>query len=220
MFDTRLRPLIDPPLDKMAQLAGRAGISANQLSFAGLILAALSAAAIVLGLFALAFVLVVLNRLADGLDGALARRQGPTALGGYYDIVFDFWFYGAVPLAFALYDPGANAVAAALLIASFYANGATFLAFSAIAPGRGLWTEAQGKKAIYYFAGLAEGAETIAVFLAMCAFPRAFAFIAMGFALLCFLSAAVRTLSVRVALAEEGAPSASSARPAREEEVL
>lgn len=200
MFDSRLRPLIDPPLRMIAGVLARTGLTANQMSIVGLVCAAGAALAVVFGLFAVAFVLVALNRVADGLDGALARRLGPTELGGYYDIVFDFWFYGAIPLAFALHDPAANAVAAAVLIASFYANGATFLAFSALAPGQGLKTEAQGRKAIYYFAGLAEGFETIVVFLAMCAFPRWFFAIAFGFAAICFLSAAVRTLQVRALL--------------------
>lgn len=200
MFDSRLRPLIDPPLNACAAALARTGVTANQMSLAGLAFAGLAAVAIIVGWFALAFVCIGLNRLADGLDGALARRAGPTDLGGYYDIVFDFWFYGAVPLAFALHDPASNAVAAALLIASFYANGATFLAFAALAPDRGLSTEAQGRKAIYYFAGLAEGFETIVVFLLMCVVPSAFFVIAIAFAAICFLSAATRTIQVTALL--------------------
>lgn len=196
MFDTRLRPVIDPPLKALARVLDRAGLSANMVSFAGLVLGALAAGAIVAGAFAAALALVVLNRLADGLDGALARRRGATDLGGYYDIVFDFLFYGAIPLAFALHDTQ-NALAAAVLLTGFYANGASFLAFSALAARRGLSTEMQGKKAIYYFAGLAEGAETIAVFILMCLFPRAFALLAYAFAGMCFLSALVRVVQVR-----------------------
>lgn len=213
MFDTRLRPLIDPPLDWTARIFDRFGVSANAMSLAGLVLAGLAAVSIAFGLFGAAFVFVALNRLADGLDGALARRQGPTDLGGFYDIVFDFWFYGAIPLAFALHDPSTNAVAAAALIASFYANGATFLAFSALAARRRLTTRAQGHKAIYYFAGLAEGFETIVVFLLMCLVPGAFFAIAFAFAAVCFLSAGVRTLEVRAALASP-APGTDAHEPA------
>lgn len=197
MFDSRLRPVIDPPLDRGAAFLARLGVSANAATGAGLVLALAAAGAIVAGAFAAAFVLIVLNRLADGVDGAIARRSGSTDLGGYYDIVFDTVFYGTVPLAFALYDPAANALAAAALIASFYVNGASFLAFAALAARRGLTTAVQGEKRIYYFAGIAEGAETIAVFLAMTAFPGAFAWIACAFAALCGITAAVRVFAVR-----------------------
>lgn len=202
MFDSRLRPLIDPPLNAAARRIARTGLHPDTLTFAGLALGLLAALAIVFGLFTLALVLLLLNRLADGLDGPLARLRAPTGsdLGGYYDIVFDFLFYGAIPLAFALHAPAENALAAALLLASFYANGATFLAFAALAARTGRTTSVQGNKAIYYFAGLTEGAETIATFLAMCLWPSAFAPIATVFAVLCFISAAARIVMVRALL--------------------
>ena len=206
MFDSRLRPLIDPPLERAARLLARTGIAANMLTWIGFGFGLGAALAIALGHFAAAFVLVALNRLVDGLDGPLSRLRRPTALGGYYDIVLDFLFYGLVPLAFALHDPAANALAAAVLLASFYANGATFLGFAVLAAQEGLSTTVQGQKAIYYFAGLAEGAETIAVFLAMCVFPAAFAPMAVGFAILCFLSAAARIIMVRQMLMKKDAP--------------
>ena len=201
MFDSRLRPLIDPPLDRAAAILARAGLSADALTVAGLVAGLAAGRAIVAGIFWLAVVLVALNRLADGLDGPLARAAGGgTDLGGYYDIVFDFLFYGAIPLAFALHDPERNALAAAVLLASFYANGATFLAFAALAARTARTTTVQGRKAIYYLAGLAEGAETIAVFLAMCLWPYHFRAIALAFAGLCFLSAAARIIMVRAML--------------------
>ena len=197
MFDSRLRPLIDGPLNVLADVLHRAGVPANSLTILGLVLGLGAAGAIVAGWFGAALALVALNRLADGVDGPLARKRGATDLGGYYDIVFDFLFYGAVPLAFALHDPAANALAGAVLLASFYANGATFLAFAAVAAKQGRTTEAQGKKSIYYFAGLAEGAETILVFVLMCAWPAAFSVLAFAFAALCFVSAGARILMVR-----------------------
>ncbi len=204
VFDSRLRPLIDPPLDRIAAHVARGGLSANAVTYLGLVFGAIAAGAIVAGAFALALAAVALNRLADGVDGAVARRNGPTDLGGYYDIVFDFLFYGAVPLAFAVHDPAANALPAAILLASFYANGAAFLAFAAVAARRGLSTRRQGLKSIYYLAGLAEGAETIAAFMLMCLLPEAFPVIAGAFAALCFVSATARILSVRSVLNNPG----------------
>ncbi|WP_108660863.1 CDP-alcohol phosphatidyltransferase family protein [Acuticoccus kandeliae] len=196
MFDTRLRPLIDPPLDRMAARLVPLGISADAMTVAGLLAGLLAAGWVVLGWFWLALAGLLANRLADGLDGAIARRTRTTDLGAYADIVFDFIFYGAIPLAFALHDPARNALAASVLLASFYANGATFLGFAALAAKRGLSTDLQGKKGIYYLAGIAEGAETIAVFALMIVWPHAFATLAIAFALICFASAGARILAV------------------------
>lgn len=201
MFDARLRPIIDPPLDRMARLLVRLGVTANQLTVAGLVLGLAAAGAILAGLFWLAFVLVLINRLLDGLDGPVARAADAASdLGGFLDITFDFVFYAAVPLAFVLRAPADNAVAGALLIASFYLNGAAFLAFAAVAARRGLETRAQGRKTIYYLAGLAEGAETVFAFALMCLLPGAFAIIAMVFAAVCFVSASARIYAAALVL--------------------
>jgi len=112
MFDTRVRRLIDPPLDAAGRRIARAGVSANAVTLAGFALGMAAAGAVAAGAFALALALVAANRLADGLDGAVARAAGRTDLGGYLDVPLDFVFYGALPLAFALHDPAANALPA------------------------------------------------------------------------------------------------------------
>ena len=201
MFDARLRPLIDPPLDRAARVLVRRGVTAIPLTVGGLVVGLAAAAAILAGLFGLALVLMLANRLLDGLDGPVARAGGTTSdLGGFLDITLDFVFYAAVPLAFVLAAPADNAVAGALLIASFYLNGTAFLAFAAVAARRGLETRAQGRKTIYYLAGLAEGAETVVVFALMCLLPAAFAIIATAFAAVCLVSAASRIVAAALAL--------------------
>lgn len=194
MFDARLRPLIDPPLNRLGRMLADAGVSANTVTLAGFALGLGAALAIALGFFLTGFVLIGLNRIADGLDGAIARASRKTDLGGYLDITLDFFFYSAIPLAFALQDPAANALAAAALLASFYANGSAFLAFAIMAEKNRLSTAAQGSKSLYYIGGLAEGAETIALFLLMALLPGWFPVLAWGFAAVCFLSAGARVL--------------------------
>ena len=108
MFDARIRPLIDPALNAQGRVIARWGISANQVTLLGLALGLLSAALIALGMFGWALLPLLLSRLADGLDGAVARASAPTGFGGYLDITCDFLFYGAVTVAFVLADPGAN----------------------------------------------------------------------------------------------------------------
>ncbi|MXN65962.1 CDP-alcohol phosphatidyltransferase family protein [Stappia sp. GBMRC 2046] len=196
MFDARLRHIIDPPLNAVGLRLARSGIGANSVTIAGFVFGIAAALAIAWGYWLSALALIALNRLADGLDGAVARATGKTDLGGYLDIVLDFFFYGAVPFAFAAQDPAANAYSAAALLLAFYMNGATFLGFAVMAEKRGMSTDIHGAKSLYYLGGLAEGAETIAIFTAMCLFPAWFSIIAWGFAGICAISALSRLVLV------------------------
>lgn len=175
-------------------------MGADAVSAVGLGLGLASAVGVALGWpLAATLGLLLAARTLDGLDGAIARLKAPTARGAFIDIVFDFIAYGAMPLAFAIADPDANALAAAALLFAFYVNGASFLAFAAVAAARGLGEGARGPKGIHYTAGLMEGGETILAFVLMLAFPAAFAPIAAVFALLCLITAGARiALGLRV----------------------
>jgi len=193
MFDARLRPLIDPPLNACGRwLAGR-GVSANAVTLAGLFVGIGAAVAVAAQAFGVALILIGVNRLLDGLDGAVARARGPSDFGGYLDSLADFAFYVAVPLGFALASP-ANALPAAVLIASFTITGVSFLAYAAIASKYGLENSAHGTKSFFYSTGIAEGAETIAVFVLMCLFPAWFAVIAFVYAAMCAITVVQRSL--------------------------
>ena len=194
MLDGLARRLVDPTLDALAHRLAARGATANGVTWAAFAVGMTAAVAISNEAFLLGLLLLLLGRIGDGLDGAVARAsgQGPTDYGGFLDISLDFAFYGAVPLAFALADPAANAVAACVLIATFYLNGGTFLAFAIMAEKNALRTDARGKKSLHYTAGLAEGTETIAVFCAMCLLPGAFPWIAFAFAALCVVTAGAR----------------------------
>jgi phosphatidylglycerophosphate synthase len=192
MLDGGARRRLDPLLDAMAGGLAKAGITANTVTIASALVGLASAAAVAAGAFWLALFLLLLSRLGDGLDGAIARRSEPTDLGGYLDIVLDFLFYGAFPLAFVLLDPAANAVAGAVLLLSFYVNGASFLAYAILAEKRKLTTDLRGRKSLFFTAGLAEATETIGVFVAFCLFPQWFAALAYIFAALTFYTAASR----------------------------
>lgn len=187
MFDARLRPLIDPPLNRIGAAFDRAGISATAVTLFGLLLGLGAATAIAFGEFGLGLAFVIANRLADGLDGAVARASQPTDFGGYLDIVADFAFYVSVPVGFGI-AASQNLLPALVLVASFVLTGVSFLAFAVIAAKRGEDTQAHGKKSFFYSTGLAEGTETIVAFVAMCIWPAAFSIIAYGFAGLCVLT--------------------------------
>lgn len=192
MLDGTVRRLIDPALDRLAARLAALGIGADAVTLAGFALGMACAGAIWAGLDWLALALLGASRLCDGLDGAVARASRITDRGGYLDIVLDFAFYGAIPAAFALRDPGANALPAAILLLSFYVNGASFLAFAAVAAKRGLESRIRGLKSIYFTAGLAEGTETILAFALMILVPAWFGPIAYFFAGLTLMSALSR----------------------------
>lgn len=195
MFDARLRPFIDPPLTRAGRAIAALGLTANGITLIGFGLGVSAVAFIAVGSTLIGALFILLNRLADGLDGAVSRASKPTESGGFLDIVLDFFFYGLVPVGFALADPERNGAAAAFLIASFYANGSAFLAFSTFAEKLGLSTSHQGLKSLYYMAGIAEGFETIVVFLLFCLFPGRFAELAILFGIVCFVSAAARCVN-------------------------
>ena len=194
-----MRRRIDPGLEAVGHRLAARGVTADAVTLAGLALGLVAAAVIAFGGPGWAALLPLMaSRVADGLDGAVARARGKTDFGGYLDIVCDFVFYAAIPMAFVLRDPGANAVAGAFLLASFYVNGTTFLGFAVLAEKRGMQTRARGEKSLYFTAGLLEGTETIGFFVLLCLWPEGFAPLAWAFGVLCFVTAAARVwLAVR-----------------------
>src|SRR5262249_43940354 len=140
MIDSKARQFIDPALTRAGQSLAAYGIGADAITIGGCALGFAGSVAISLGQFGLALVLLMANRIADGLDGAVARATRRTDRGPFLDITLDFFVYAAVPLAFGVWDATANALPAAFLLASFVANGSAFLAFSTLAGKRGLIT--------------------------------------------------------------------------------
>jgi phosphatidylglycerophosphate synthase len=196
MLDAALRRLIDPPLDAAGRRLAAIGLGADAVTLGGFAVGLLSVPLIAAEHYAAGLVAILANRLADGLDGAIARHRGPTDFGGYLDIVCDFLVYAAVPFAFALARPE-NAVPAAFLVLSFVGTGSSFLAYAIIAAKHRVETTRRGAKAFYYLGGLTEGSETIALFFAVCLVPAAFPWLAWGFGALCWVTTLARIAAAR-----------------------
>ncbi len=192
MLDRRVLDLVHGMLRTLGQTLLARGIKADQVTWAGFLIGLGAVPLIVLHHYAWAVPFILLNRLADGLDGTMARLTQPTDRGAFLDIALDFLFYSSIPLAFAIAEPQANALAAAVLIYSFVGTGSTFLAFAVIAAKRNLTSAAYPSKGFYYLGGLTEATETIAVFIAMCLIPGWFSALAYGFAALCGLTTMTR----------------------------
>lgn len=183
-----MRRLIDPPLRQAAVALAARGIGADTVTIAAFAAGLAAAAATATGLAWLGLLLLLANRLGDGLDGAVARLTGATDRGAFLDIVLDFVFYALMVLAFAVAAPE-NALPAAFLLASFMATAASFLAYAILAAKRGLTTEARGRKGFFHLGGLTEGTETILFLALACAVPAWFPLLAWIFGAACWLTA-------------------------------
>ena len=197
MLDRHARQLIDPPLNQIGQGLAARGFTADGVTLSGLVLGLLAALLIALGAPGWALLPLLASRLADGLDGAVARATQKTDFGGYLDIAVDFLFYGAIPMAFVIYNPTANGAAGAYLLTSFYFNGTSFLGYAILAEKHGHKTDAQGQKSLYYSNGILEGTETIVFFVILCLLPHYFSPLAWVFGTLCFATATLRIYAAK-----------------------
>jgi len=195
MLDRLSLSLLQPYLNSAAQRFNSLGVRADQVSVAGFVLGMAGGVAIACHYYISGLLLILLNRCGDGIDGELARISGPTDSGAYLDITLDFVFYSAVVLGFAFADPGANGLAAAVLIFSFVGTGSSFLAFAIMAERRGITNLRLPDKGFYYLGGFAEGTETIIFFILICLFPASFPVLAWIFAAICCLATAARIIS-------------------------
>ena len=194
MFDPMMRRLIDPPLDFVGRRLAAAGVRPNTVTWIGFGIGVGAMAAMAYQQYWLALALILANRAADGLDGAVARYGGITDLGGFLDIVLDFIFYSGVVFGFAVGRPDL-ALAAAFLIFSFVGTGTAFLAYAIMAAKRDISTDLRGRKSLFYVGGLTEGTETIALFVAICLLPQWFVWLAYGYGTLCWLTTGARIVA-------------------------
>jgi phosphatidylglycerophosphate synthase len=195
MFDPKILPVTRKVLDIPARLIVRAGISADQVTVVGFLVGLLAVPLLAFQYYELALVAILLNRVSDGLDGAVARRTQLTDAGGFLDIVLDFIFYSAVVFGFLLTAPEQNAIAAGVLLVTFMGTGATFLAFASVAGKRGIENPDYPNKSLHYMGGLTEGFETIMAFVAFCLWPQHFSVLAYVFATACWVTAITRIVA-------------------------
>lgn len=192
MLDRYAIALIRKPLTLISAIPDKLGVSANQVTVFGFLIGLCALPALIFEHYLLALGFIVANRIFDGLDGALARRQGITDCGGFLDITLDFLFYSLVPFGFVLANPDSNAVAGAFLIFSFIGTGSSFLSFAIMAGKRNIESPVYKQKSLYYIGGLTEGTETIVCFVLFCLLPQHFAVIAWCFGSLCWITTATR----------------------------
>lgn len=192
MIDPILNRYLKKPLCFIAKRFVKQGISADTVTLTSFFIGLLAVPAIINGYYSVALCLILLNRLGDGLDGAIARETTPSDAGGFLDITLDFIFYSAIVFAFVCVNPEQNAIAGSFLMLSFMATGGSFLAFAVMAGKQGINSPEYPQKSLYYMGGLTEGFETILVLCLFCILPQYFVLIATIFAVMCWLTAVIR----------------------------
>lgn len=199
MFDARLRRAMELALGRAARWLDRAWITPDGLTGLNLVLGLTSAVLAAAQWWLPALAAWLLCRVADGLDGPLARRRNhsagieDTGTGGFWDICADFIVYGAAVVGVGI---GATAGFGApwlpflLVMFAYYINGTAFLAFSSIAEKTG--PQLRDGRSLSFLAGLTEGAETVVVRSLWLVFPGAAWEIASVWALLVIFSGVQR----------------------------
>ena len=204
MLDRPARRLLTPALDAVGGRLAAAGVRPLAVTGAGWLAGVGACVAVGFGQWTLGLVLWLVNRLLDGLDGAVARRRGATDLGGFLDIVADFSIYAGFVLAVAIAVPDAR-LAVLTLLTAYYVSGTAFLALSSLIErrrsdrsrsDRGGSDRGGGdvgdERSLRFVGGLAEGTETVIVNVLFCLFPGHAALIAWVFTAAVALTAAQR----------------------------
>jgi phosphatidylglycerophosphate synthase len=193
MFDRQIQKYTQKPLQYIAKLFLKF-ISPNHMTLIGFSFGVLMCFSIIIDQYLIAIIFLFLNRLADGLDGTMARLQNPTPLGGYLDIVLDFLIYGGFVLSFGVTEQN-NTLTSMILLFCYIGTGSTFLAKAAILPSltnQNLNEEIP--KSFHYAVGLVEGTETI-VFMVLCLlFPNLFIYFSFIFIILCLITIVFRII--------------------------
>lgn len=195
MLDTRARAIYAPTLDRVASRLVARGVGPGAVTTAGLVVGIGACLAAAFGAWGPALALWLVNRVLDGLDGAVARRGRPSDLGGMLDLLADFVVYGGFVVAVAVAIPGAR-LACTVLLAAYLLNNVALLSFASLIEKRGMTLG--DERSLRFTAGLTEGTETILAYSLISLLPGRAATIAWVFAAMVLFTTAQR---VRLAVA-------------------
>ena len=196
MVDAQLNKLIQPILVPLAKTLIKFKIKANTITLIGFLFGVCCALLIIQSMFLTAMLFLFLNRLCDGLDGVMARINGETDIGAFYDIICDFIFYSIFPASFIFLDIS-NSYHISFLLLSFVATQSTFLASAWIIEKNKISISTNQKKSFFYTSGITEGFETIVCFAMMLIFYEFISYISYIFGFLCWITFIMRVCFIK-----------------------
>ena len=191
MFDHQIQKFTQKPLTITAKIFLKI-IKPNHMTILGFIFGLFMCVLVFFQFYITALILLILNRLCDGLDGTMARLTIPTPLGGYLDIVSDFTIYSGFVFAFGLSNSNYTIISMVLLFL-YIGTGTTFLAKAALQSQLDKIPESSEldnelPKSFYYASGIIEGTETI-VYMVLCLLlPNFYIFLSILFGILCLIT--------------------------------
>ena len=189
MFDARVNRAFSPLVEGIAAPMARRGSSALNVTIGGFVAAVAAIVFITSGFYLTGYVLLLLNRLADGVDGAVARRTEPTPVGEFLDTLLDFVVIAAVPFAFSLAHP-ASALAGAFLLLGIVVWAVSELSLRLThGPTDAQTYNTAGHKLPASICGYTE---TFIVFGLMCLVPVVFPVLCYLYGILLFVSVGIR----------------------------
>ena len=192
MLDKHVLPLIQQRLVPVVDYLEKREMSANQVTVISFLIGMIAVILIAMNAYFIGLLLILINRMGDGVDGMLARRQQqPSDAGAFLDICLDFIFYQAVVAGFILSD-AQFAFWGSLMMLAFVGTGVSFLAFAIFSEKHQFQRVDYPHKGIYYVSGLTEGTETIGFFCLICLFPDFFNSFCIVFIPLCVFTAITR----------------------------
>jgi phosphatidylglycerophosphate synthase len=170
MFDEKMRLVKDGLFAPAARLLHN--VPPWLFTLAGLLVGVATAVLLWQQQYGWGIALWLVNRICDGLDGAIARHSGSQSdLGGYLDIVVDFVVYALIPVGLAA-GVSATAVTATLvfLLCTYYVNAASWMYLAAILEKRRI-THPARLTTVAMPPGIIGGTETILFYIAFMLFP-------------------------------------------------
>ena len=171
MLDRHLHPRIKPALNRLVSMLDRPGITPDGLTLTGFAIGVLALPFLALGWYPAALVAIVLNRLLDGLDGALARRRGLSDAGiSRYRARLSVLRPGAVWLCAG--STGGKCAGSRPAAVRVYRDRQQFSGVRGPAAKHDIDNPGYAHKSFYYIGGLTEGTETIVLFALCCLFLR------------------------------------------------
>lgn len=176
-------------VDVLAKKLVKMGVSANFVTITGFIIGIFAVNFLSLERYGYALLCILINRLFDALDGAIARTTKVTDFGVFLDATLDYVFYAGVIFGFALANPFQNAVAASFLLFAFASSACAMLAYAVIAYKTNSSQKLEPEHSPFYLGGLAQGFETLVALAVLCIIPGWFLQIAIVLGTLCLVKA-------------------------------
>lgn len=199
MFDERFRRFIAPGLSRPARALRAIGVTPNQVSAAGFLVAVGAAGAIASGRPVVGISLWLGSRLLDALDGAVAREgQVGSAFGGFLDVVLDMAAYSLMAVAFAAVQPEQRMLW--LLVLTGYVLAITTTAVLSSLLERRQVAVPGNNRSVQFTPGFAEAGETSIVYVALALRPDWARWILVVWLVLLAATAVQRTLAARALL--------------------